>query len=85
LTADGRVYTAGNGFQGALGIGEKQFQLDNEDPKSFEWSHDSVQYSEDWQEVTIPGSSVETSATPKKVVQVAAGFQSTLLVCKNAS
>jgi hypothetical protein len=78
LTAEGKVFAAGSGFHGALGIGDKQFQLDNGDPKSYEWNHDAQEYSEDWQEVEIP-------RTEKKVVKIAAGADSTLLVCQSVS
>ncbi|KAK3717393.1 hypothetical protein LTR37_005782 [Vermiconidia calcicola] len=74
LTADGEVFTAGSGFQGALGIGEKQFELDDLDPKSYDWNHESVEYSEDWQEVDVPEA--------KKVIKIAAGHESTLLLCR---
>ena len=75
LTSEGKVFTVGGGFQGALGIGEKQFKLDDVDPKSFEWSHDVIQFAEDWQEVSLPDLSED-----KKIVKVAAGYESTILV-----
>ncbi|KAK3711438.1 hypothetical protein LTR37_009617 [Vermiconidia calcicola] len=74
VTADGKVFTAGSGFQGALGIGEKQFELDDLGPRSYDWNHESVEYSEDWQEVDVPEA--------KKVIEIAAGHESTLLLCR---
>jgi alpha-tubulin suppressor-like RCC1 family protein len=76
LTTDGGVFTVGSGFQGALGIGEKQFHLDDS-----ESGHDAVEFAEEWQEVALPG---EIAASGKKVVGVAAGFQSTMLVVGTA-
>ena len=76
LMSDGRVFTVGSGFQGALGIGEKQFHLDDVEP----W-HDAVEFAEDWQEVALP---VDIALSGKKVVEVAAGYQSTMLVVGSA-
>lgn len=80
LTSDGRVYTVGSGFQGALGIGERQFQLDNNVTRSFDWSQDATQFSEDWQEIIMPANEKGSGGKGSKVVQVAAGYQSTILV-----
>ena len=81
LTAEGKVFTVGSGFQGALGIGDKQFELDNAYPKAYDWSYESVEFSEDWQEAVVP----QTAGRQKKVVQVAAGYQSTLLAMRAVS
>lgn len=77
LTADGRVFTVGNGFQGALGIGQRQFQLDNNDTRSFEWSHEATQFAEDWQEVHL---NTADNGKGSKVVKVGAGYQSTIMI-----
>lgn len=76
LATDGKVFAAGSGFQGQLGIGQKQFDLDDEEPECFEWSHDAQEYSEEWQQV-------DTDGVKGRVVKIAAGSDSTLFVVKN--
>lgn len=77
LTSEGQVFTVGNGFQGALGIGKKQFKLDDTDPTCYDWSHQSVEYAEDWQEVLLPDA---IGTNSKKVTRIAAGQESTIML-----
>ena len=78
LQADGRVYTAGDAFQGQLGIGERQFDLEDEEPKAFELDWDVPQYCDEWQEISVGG--VGNEKPSGKVVKVAAQTANTLFV-----
>lgn len=78
LQADGRVFTAGDAFQGQLGIGERQFDLEDKDPKAFEFDWDVTQFCDEWQEIKI--GEAEMQSPRGKVIRVAAQTANTLFV-----
>lgn len=80
LRADGRVFTAGDAFQGQLGIGERQFELEDAEPKAYELDWDVPQFCEEWQEISV-GRGVDGMERRRgKVVKVAAMTANTLFV-----
>ncbi len=90
LTIDGKVFTAGDGMQGQLGVGARQFDLhadmhpESEDEESWE-------FAERWQKVEIAaeervrcgrdgGRDHASRNGEKRVVSVKAALDSTLLI-----
>lgn len=78
LQADGWVFTAGDAFHGQLGIGERQFDLEEEEPKAFELDWDIPQFCDEWQEISVGGA--ESKAGRGRVVEVAAQTANTLFI-----
>ncbi|KAF1344388.1 hypothetical protein BDV97DRAFT_372797 [Delphinella strobiligena] len=74
-----RLFAAGSALQGQLGIGERQFALEDEESRCCEWSHDTAQYSENWQEVQIPNS-LSQQDVGRQLHQIAAGYERSLFV-----
>lgn len=70
LRADGRVFTAGNAFEGQLRIGERQLDLDYFYNKAFEFEWDVPQYCDEWQEISVGGD--ENGNRRGKFVKIAA-------------
>lgn len=84
LTSEGKVFTVGAASQGALGIGDKQFELEDVEPRSYEWTHECGAFAEDWQEMVLPEEAQVGQGKGRKVVEVAAGYQSTILILGRA-
>lgn len=77
LTADNKVYTAGDGMQGQLSVGYQQFSLHSTNT-SMSDAEESWEFAEDWQAVSI--ATVVDPRRKMKVTTVGAGWESTLLV-----